>query len=70
VEQYNKYCRDSHQDGHKTWKDISQMKKYSKATICRHMKKGIDDTVIDKRVGYKRRPAKLRHETNVISYIK
>ena len=36
-----------HQDGHKTWKDISQMKKYSKyskATICRHMKKSIDET--------------------------
>ena len=36
----------------KTWKEIASMKdynKYSKATICSHMKRKIDDPVIDKR---------------------
>ena len=58
-----------HQDGCKTWKDISHMKNYSKATISRHMKKSIGDTVIDKRVSNKGRPAKLTSRgTNVTFY--
>jgi len=63
-----------HQDGRKTWKDISHMKKYSKyskATICRHMKKSIGDTVIDKRVSNKGRPAKLtsRDKRNILRQV-
>ena len=41
-----------HQDGRKTWLEISKMKsygKYSKATICRIMVKKIRDLVLDKR---------------------
>ena len=41
-----------HQDGRKTWLEISKMKsyaKYSKATFCRHMVKNIGDLILDKR---------------------
>jgi hypothetical protein len=51
-----------HQDGKKTWKEIANIKdynKYSKATICRYMKRKIDDFVIDKRKQNKGRPQKL-----------
>ena len=53
-----------HQDLGKTWKEIHSDKKkgyhkFSKATICRHMKKGITDKVIDKRKHNKGRPKKL-----------
>ena len=37
-----------HQDARKTYSEISNMRsywKYSKATICRHMKKNIGDLV-------------------------
>ena len=39
-----------HQDAGKTYSEISKMRsywKYSKATICRHMKKNIGDLVVD-----------------------
>ena len=39
-----------HQDGGKTWFEISKMKscgKYSKTTICRHMVKNIGDLIPD-----------------------
>ena len=51
-----------HQDQKKTWKEIAALKKYakySKATICRHMKRPIGDDVIDKRKNNKGRPPKL-----------
>ena len=41
-----------HQDAGKTYSEISKMRsywKYSKATICRHMKKNIGDLVVDLR---------------------
>ena len=41
-----------HQDAGKTYSEISKMKsyrKFSKATICRHMKKNIGDLVVDLR---------------------
>ena len=40
-----------HQDAGKTYSEISKMRsyrKYSKATICRHMKKSIGDVVVTK----------------------
>ena len=40
-----------HQDAGKTYSEISNMRsywKYSKATICRHMKKNIGDLVVTK----------------------
>ncbi|CAB3990415.1 Hypothetical predicted protein [Paramuricea clavata] len=48
--------------GKRTWKEIANVKdynKYTKATICRHMKRKIDDSVIDKRKHNKGRPQKL-----------
>ena len=63
-----------HQDQEKTWKEIARMKdykKYSKATICRHMKKPINDTVIDKRRNNKGRPRKLtaRDKRNILRQV-
>ncbi len=49
----------------KTWKEIASMKdynKYSKATICSHMKRKIDDPVIDKRKHNKGQPQKLSQQ--------
>ena len=47
------------------------MKKYSKATICRHMKKSIDNTAIHKRVSNERRPAKRtsRDKRNILHQV-
>ena len=58
----------------KTWKEIAIMKdykKYSKATICRHMKRKIDDSVIDKRKHNKGRPQKLseRDKCNIMRQV-
>ena len=58
----------------KTWKEISEMKdykKYSKATICRHMKRKIDDSVVDKRKHNKGRPQKLseREKRNILRQV-
>lgn len=63
-----------HQDGKKTWKEIASMKdykKYSKATICRHMKRKIDDSVVDNRKYNKGRPEKLteREKCNIIRQV-
>ena len=63
-----------HQDKMKTWKEIASMKdykKYSKATICRHMKRKIDDSVIDKRKHNKGRPQKLseRDKRNIMRQV-
>ena len=60
-----------HQDGRKTWLEISKMKSYrkrSKATICRHMVKKIDDLVLDKWKQNPRRPTKLsdRQKRNIL----
>ena len=64
-----------HQDAGKTWLEISKMKsygKYSKATICRHMKKTIGDLVLDKRKFNKGRPQRLtvREKRNIIRHTK
>ena len=51
-----------HQDAGKTYSEISKMKsyrKFSKATICRHMKKNIGDLVVDLRKNNQGRPPKL-----------
>lgn len=53
-----------HQDLGKTWREISEMRKhgydrFSKATICRHMKKDINEKVLDKRKNNKGRPKLL-----------
>ena len=60
-----------HQDGMKTWKEIASMKdykKYSKATICRHMRRKIEDSVIDRRKYNQGRPQKLteRDKRNIL----
>ena len=60
-----------HQDAGKTWSEISKMKsygKFSKATICRHMVKKIDDIVPDKRKNNQGRPSKLseRQKRNIL----
>ena len=65
-----------HQDAGKTWLEISKMrpsyKKYSKATICRHMKKEIGDLVADQRKYNKGRPQKLsdRQKRNILRQTK
>ena len=44
-------CHYLHQDTQKTYSEISNMRsywKYSKATICRHMKKNIGDLAVRK----------------------
>jgi hypothetical protein len=51
-----------HQDGKKTW----NYNKYSKATICRHMKRKIDDSVIDKR---KQRPPSKANKTRQTQHL-
>ena len=64
-----------HQDLRKTWAKIKRYnkkyKKFSKATICRHMKKQIGDNVMDKRKFNKGRPRKLslRDERNILRQI-
>lgn len=63
-----------HQDGRKTWKEIASMKdykKYSKATICRHMRRKIDDSILDKRKHNKGRPQKLteRDKRNILRQV-
>ena len=58
-----------HQDGMKTWKEIACMKdykKYSKAIICRHMRRKIDDSVIDRRSIIKAEPKTIQNGTNAI----
>ena len=64
-----------HQDGGKTWFEISKMKsygKYSKATICRHMVKNIGDLVPDKRKQNQGRPTKIsdRQKRNILRQAK
>ena len=64
-----------HQDGRKTWLEISKMKSYrkrSKATICRHMVKKIDDLVLDQWKQNPRRPTKLsdRQKRNILRQAK
>lgn len=65
-----------HQDMRLTWKQIHDMKgrgyqKYSKATICRHMKKPFNDLVNDKRKQNKGRPKKLtdRDRRNILRQV-
>eukprot|EP00794_Sanderia_malayensis_P010595 gene10595-11716_t len=63
-----------HQDQNKTWREISGVKKYgkySKATICRHMKRPIEDTTVDKRKNNKGRPPKLtvRDKRNILRQV-
>ena len=63
-----------HQDRKKTWKEIASMKDYkmySEATICRHMKGKIDDSVVDNRKYNKGRPEKLteRDKHNIIRQV-
>ena len=54
-EKVSLHWRYLHQDLGKTWREISEHKQnktyksYSKSTICRHMKKPIDEIVFDKR---------------------
>ena len=51
-----------HQDAGKTYSEISKTRsywKYSKATIWRHMKKNIEDLVVDLRKNNQGRPPKL-----------
>lgn len=60
--QHSIHWRYLHQDGKKTWREINNIrayKKYSKATICRHMKKSVSDIVIDRRKENKGRPKLL-----------
>ena len=64
-----------HQDGGKTWFEISKMNlygKYSKATICRHIVKNIGDLVPDKRKQIQGRPTKLsgRQKRNILRQAK
>ena len=64
-----------HQDGRKTWLEISKMKsygKYSKATICWNMVKKIGDLVLDKRKQNQGRPATLsdRQKRNILRQAK
>ncbi len=63
-----------HQDKNKSCLEIARMndyKKYSKATICRHMKKPIVETVFDKRTRNKGRPEKLtsRDKRNILRQV-
>ena len=62
-----------HEDLGKTWREISNDKKrgydkFSKSTICLHMKKKIGDNVLDKRNNNSGRPPKLslRDKRNII----
>ena len=51
-----------HQDTAKTYSEMSKMRsywKYSKATICRHMKKNIEDLVVELRKNNQGSPPKL-----------
>ena len=69
------HWRDLHQDGRKSWLEISNMKsygKYSKATMCRHMVKNIGDLVPDKRKQNQDRPIKLsyRQKRNILHQAK
>ena len=64
-----------HQDAGKTYSEISKMKsyrKFSKATICRHMKKNIGDLVVDLRKNNQGRPPKLsvRQKRNILRQTK
>ena len=59
-----------YQDAGKTYSETSKMRsywKYSKATICRHMKKNIGDLVVDLRKHNQGRPPKLsvRQKRNI-----
>ena len=63
-----------HQDGGKTWFEISKMKsygKYCKATICRHMVKNVGDLVPDKRKQNQSRPTILsdRQKRNILRQV-
>ena len=64
-----------HQDGRKTWLEISKMKSYvkhSKATICRYIVKNIGDLVPDKRKQNQGRLTKLsdRQKRNILCQAK
>ena len=64
-----------HQDGRKTWLEISKMQsygKYSKPTISGHMVKNIGVLVLDKRKQNQGRPTKLsdRQKRNILRQAK
>ena len=64
-----------HPDERESWLEIPKMKsfgKYSKATICRHRVKNIDDLVPDKRKQNQGRPTKLwdRQKRNILRQAK
>ena len=64
-----------HQDAGKTYSEISKMRsywKYSKATICRHIKKNIGDLVVDLGKNNQGRPPKLsvRQNRNILRQTK
>ena len=64
-----------HQDAGKTYSEISKMRpywKYSKATICRHMKKNIGDLVVDLRKNNQVRTPELsaRQKRNILRQTK
>ena len=44
---------------------MKDCKKYSKATICRHMKRKIDDSVVDNRKNNEGRPENFRFNARV-----
>ncbi len=73
--QFSIHWRYLHQDGGKTWAQIKTSKreyrKFSKATICRHMKKELGEIEGDRRKGNKGRPRKLtvRDERNLLRQI-
>ena len=69
--QYSIHWRYLKQDQGKYWYEIQKLpayRKYSKATICRHMIKPIADIVIDKRKQNKGRPPKFseRDRRNIL----
>ena len=60
--EFSIHWRHLHQDFGKTWREISGLytyKNFSKATICRHMKKLLGEVEIDKRKFNKGRPPKI-----------
>ena len=73
--EFSIHWRYLHQDGGKTWAEIKASKreyrKFSKATICRHMKKTLGEIVPDRRKLNQGRPRKLsaRDERNLLRQI-
>lgn len=69
--QFSIHWRYLHQDLGKKWYEIQRLpayRKFSKATVCRHMNRAIGDIVIDKRKNNKGRPPKLsvRDHRNIL----